>query len=73
MAAISRAGFLELAGLRPLFGARFSLVQELQAISKMIDTSYASVHEDLGSLCSGARYCGHLVAANASSMSEIPL
>jgi len=39
--------------------------QWLQAISKMIDTSYASVHEDLGSLCSGARYCGHLVAANA--------
>src|SRR5215208_5251492 len=45
----------------------------IQAISKMIDTSYASVHEDLGSLCSGARYCGHLIAANASSMSEIPL
>jgi hypothetical protein len=49
------------------------LLDRLQAISKMIDTSYASVHEDLGSLCSGARYCGHLVAANASSMSEIPL
>jgi hypothetical protein len=32
VAAISRAGFLELAGLRPLFGARFSLVQELVKI-----------------------------------------
>ena len=45
----------------------------LQAISKVIDTSYASVREDLGSLCSGARYCGRLVAANASLMSEILL